>query len=323
MQGFSIWTNLRFSNEAERYLIQETKGHRLIIVPPGEDVLQVGTIDLRLRESDIAFGQPNPEDLESSPRLRWGHISSAGYARYDTPELRAAFTKRQAVLTNSSGVFSEPCAQHALGWLLAESRQFYPAYRIQLTDRAWRQNELRDKSHLLGDQTLLIVGFGSIGHRLAELLRPFAASVFGYRRNPAPDPFAEVIGPDRLDAVMAVADHVVNVLPASPFSIHFFNAARFQSMKVGSCYYAIGRGTTTDQPALVKALCSGHLAGAYLDVTDPEPLPPDHELWALPNCYVTPHTSGGHENEPLRLAKHFVENLRRFEAGKPLIDRVF
>ena len=323
MQGFSIWTNLRFSNEAERYLIQETKGHRLIIVPPGEDVLQVGTIDLRLRKSDIAFGQPNPEDLESSPRLRWGHISSAGYARYDTPELRAAFTKRQAVLTNSSGVFSEPCAQHALGWLLAESRQFYPAYRIQLTDRAWRQNELRDKSHLLGDQTILIVGFGSIGHRLAELLRPFAASVFGYRRNPAPDPFAEVIGPDRLDAVMAVADHVVNVLPASPFSIHFFNAARFQSMKVGSCYYAIGRGTTTDQPALVKALCSGHLAGAYLDVTDPEPLPPDHELWALPNCYVTPHTSGGHENEPLRLAKHFVENLRRFEAGKPLIDRVF
>jgi phosphoglycerate dehydrogenase-like enzyme len=323
MQGFSIWTNLRFSNDAERYLIQETKGHRLIIVPPGEDVLQVGTIDLRLRESDIAFGQPNPEDLENSPRLRWGHISSAGYARYDTPELRTAFTKRQAVLTNSSGVFSEPCAQHALGWLLAESRQFYPAYRIQLTDRAWRQNELRDKSHLLGDQTILIVGFGSIGHRLAELLRPFAASVFGYRRNPAPDPFAEVIGPDRLDAVMAVADHVVNVLPASPFSIHFFNAARFQSMKVGSCYYAIGRGTTTDQPALVKALCSGHLAGAYLDVTDPEPLPPDHELWALPNCYVTPHTSGGHENEPLRLAKHFVENLRRFEAGKPLIDRVF
>ena len=131
-------------------------------------------------------------------------------------------------------------------------------------------------------------------------------------------------------AIMAVgivsrlaADHVVNVLPESPHSVHFFDAARFQSMKTRSCYYAIGRGTTTDQPALVDALSSGHLAAAYLDVTNPEPLPPDHELWGLPNCYITPHSSGGHENEPLRLVKHFVQNLRRFEAGNPLVDRVF
>jgi phosphoglycerate dehydrogenase-like enzyme len=323
MQGLSIWTNLRFSDEAEQYLIRETKSHQLTVVPPGEDVLQVGTIDPRLRESDIAFGQPNPEDLQNSSRLRWVHLSSAGYTRYDTPELRAVFGKRSVILTNSSGVFSEPCAQHTLGWLLAEARQFYPAYRIQLTDRAWRQNELRSKSHLLGEQTILIVGFGSIGRRLAELLSPFGAAVFGYRRNPAPDRFAEVIGPDRLDAILAVADHVVNVLPASPHSVLFFNAERFQSMKARSCYYAIGRGTTTDQAALANALSSGHLAGAYLDVTEPEPLPPEHELWNIPNCYITPHTSGGHESEPLRLVKHFLQNLRRFEAGEPLVDRVF
>jgi phosphoglycerate dehydrogenase-like enzyme len=323
MEGFSIWTNLRLTDQAKAYLVQETKNHRLTIVPPGDDVLQVGTIDPRLRESDIAFGQPNPEDLRASLQLRWAHLSSAGYARYDTPELRAAFGKRQVSLTNSSGVFSEPCAQHALGWLLAESRQFYPAFRIQLTDRAWRQNELRSKSHLLGEQTVLIVGFGSIGHRLAELLRPFGAAVFGYRRNPGPNQFAEVIGPDRIDAVLAMADHVINVLPEGPYSILFFDAARFQSMKTGSSYYAIGRGTTTDQQALVGALSSGHLAAAYLDVTDPEPLPLNHELWSLSNCYITPHTSGGHENEPLRLTKHFVENLRRFETGKSLVDRVF
>jgi len=323
MEGFSIWTNLRLSDQAEAYLIRETKGHRLTIVSPGDDVLQVGTIDHRLRDSDIAFGQPNPEDLENSSRLRWAHISSAGYTRYDTPELRAALSKRQVILTNSSAVFSEPCAQHALGWLLAEARQFYPAFRNQLTDRAWPQNDMRSKCHLLGDQTVLVAGFGSIGRRLAELLRPFAAAVFGYRRNPAPDQFAEVIGPDRLEAVLAAADHVVNVLPASPNSVHFFDTARFRSMKTGSCYYAIGRGTTTDQPALIGALSTGHLAAAYLDVTDPEPLPPKHELWNFPNCYITPHTSGGHENEALRLVKHFVENLRRFEAGTALVDRVF
>jgi phosphoglycerate dehydrogenase-like enzyme len=323
MQGFSIWTNLRLTDQAKSYLVQETKNHQLIVSPPGEDVLQEGTRDPRLRESDIAFGQPNPEDLQNNSRLTWAHISTAGYTRYDSPELRAAFSKRQAVLTNSSTVFSEPCAQHALGWLLAQARQFYPAFRTQLSDRAWRQNEIRARCHLLGDQTILIAGFGSIGRRLAELLRPFGASVFGYRRHPAPDPSAEVIGPDRLDAILGAADHIVNVLPDSPDSFHFFNAARLQSMKTGSCYYAIGRGTTTDQPALMKALSSGHLAAAYLDVTDPEPLSPDHELWRLPNCYITPHSSGGHENEPFRLVKHFVENLRCFEAGKPLVDRVF
>ena len=323
MQGFSIWTNLRLTDQAKTYLVQETKNHQLIISPPGEDVLQQGITDPRLRESDIAFGQPNPDDLPNSSRLRWVHISSAGYTRYDSTELRSAFSKRQIILTNSSTVFSEPCAQHALGWLLTDARQFYPAFRTQLTDRAWRQNEIRNRCHLLGEQTILIVGFGSIGHRLAELLRPFGATVFGYRRNPTPDQFAEVIGPDRLDTVLAAADHVVNVLPESPHSVHFFDATRFQSMKIRSCYYAIGRGTTTDQPALVGALSSGHLAAAYLDVTNPEPLPPDHELWGLPNCYITPHSSGGHENEPLRLVEHFVENLRRFEAGNPLVDQVF
>jgi phosphoglycerate dehydrogenase-like enzyme len=323
MQGFSIWTNLQLTDQAAAHLVQETKGHELIIVPPGEDVLQVGTPDLHLRESDIAFGQPNPEDLVNSSRLCWAHISSAGYTRYDTSDLRAAFAKRQVPLTNSSGVFSEPCAQHALGWLLAEARQFYPAFQTQLTDRAWRQNEVRSRSRLLGDQTIVIVGFGSIGRRLAQLLQPFSARIFGYRRKPAPDQFAEVIGPDRLDTILAEADHVVNTLPASRETAGFFDSARFDRIKGGACYYAIGRGTTTDQNALQHALSSGHLAAAYLDVMEPEPLPPDHELWKLPNCYITPHSSGGHANEAFRLTKHFVENLRRFEAGTPLRDRVF
>jgi phosphoglycerate dehydrogenase-like enzyme len=323
MRSFSIWTNLQLSGEAEAYLLRETQSDELTIVPPGEDVLQVGTPDARLQESEIAFGQPNPEDLQNSSRLRWAHISSAGYTRYDTPDLRAAFEKRQVPFTNSSAVFSEPCAQHALGWLVAEVRQFYPAFRTQLTDRAWRHIEIRSKCRLLGEQIVLIVGYGSIGRRLAELLRPFAGTVFGYRRQPAPEQLAEVIGPDRLDSILAQADHVVNLLPASSSTEHFFDAPRFASMKAGSCYYAIGRGTTTDQQALMKALGSGHLSAAYLDVTEPEPLPPDHELWSLPNCYITPHSSGGHEDESLRLVKHFVDNLRRFEARKPLIDRVF
>ena len=93
-------------------------------------------------------------------------------------------------------------------------------------------------------------------------------------------------------------------------------------MKPGAIFYNIGRGTTVDQTALLNALKSGRLSAAYLDVTDPEPLPKDHPLWSVPNCYITPHTAGGHAEEFERLATHFLNNLKRFEEGKALVDRV-
>ena len=93
-------------------------------------------------------------------------------------------------------------------------------------------------------------------------------------------------------------------------------------MKPGAVFYNIGRGTTVDQDALGEALRSGRLRAAYLDVTDPEPLPPEHPLWTTPNCVITPHTAGGHDNEWTRLVQHFLANLRRHEAGQPLLDRV-
>ena len=87
-------------------------------------------------------------------------------------------------------------------------------------------------------------------------------------------------------------------------------------------FYNIGRGTTVDQSALLDALHTGKLSAAYLDVTNPEPLPPDHPLWSAPNCYITPHTAGGHHDEFERLARHFIDNLRRFERGEELVDRI-
>jgi phosphoglycerate dehydrogenase-like enzyme len=114
----------------------------------------------------------------------------------------------------------------------------------------------------------------------------------------------------------------LNFLPENSETIRFFDKDKFSSFKAGACYYSLGRGTTTDQNALMDALKSGPIRAAYLDVTDPEPLPPDHPLWFAPNCYITPHSSGGHHNESLRLTKHFLANLRRFEQGEPLIDRI-
>jgi phosphoglycerate dehydrogenase-like enzyme len=114
----------------------------------------------------------------------------------------------------------------------------------------------------------------------------------------------------------------VNILPDNPETKAFLSAARFGEMKPGATVYNIGRGTTVDQDALVTALRAGHLRAAYLDVTDPEPLPADHPLWNTPNCYITPHTAGGFDTEQEALVSHFLANLERFTAGVGLRDRV-
>jgi phosphoglycerate dehydrogenase-like enzyme len=323
MTGLSIWANPYLTASAEQLLVHSTAQHNLILAQKPEHVLDVGTPDLRLLAAEIVFGQPDPAAIIQSEQVRWLHLSSAGYARYDTEEIRTALRKRSAIMTNSSSVFDEPCAEHLMAWLLADARQLYPTYDNQKGPHGWPQNELRQNSRLLADETFFIVGYGAIGRRLTELLAPYPVRVVGYRRTPQMASDIRVVGPADLVNTLAEADHVINILPDSRQTQNFFNAVRIRHIKAGARYYSIGRGTTTDQDALAQNLKSGHLSAAYLDVTDPEPLPPDHWLWSTPNCYITPHTGGGHFNESDRIIGHFVQNLRRYEHGNELINRVF
>ena len=119
------------------------------------------------------------------------------------------------------------------------------------------------------------------------------------------------------------ADHVMNIMPQNAESDRFFDARRFGLMKPGATFYNIGRGTTVDQMALLGAMVARRIAAAYLDVTDPEPLPADHPLWTTPNCFITPHTAGGSADEFSRLGRHFIDNVKRFNRGEQLEDRVF
>jgi phosphoglycerate dehydrogenase-like enzyme len=322
MTALTIWTNAFLTNPAERLLVGATASHRLIIAEKTDHVLDVGTSDPCILEAEIVFGQPDPEAIIRSNKLRWLHLSSAGYARYDTDKIRDALGSRSAIMTNSSNVYDEPCAEHLMAWLLADARQLYPSYENQREARGWPQNELRFNIRLLANETIFIVGYGAIGRRLAELLAPYLVRVIGYRRTPQPGTASRVVGPAQLSNILAEADHVVNILPDSTETRGFFDAERLHQIKPGARYYSIGRGTTTDQEALANTLGSGHLSAAYLDVTDPEPLPPDHPLWSAPNCYITPHTGGGYVNESLGLVEHFVENLQRYERGEELVNRV-
>ena len=132
-----------------------------------------------------------------------------------------------------------------------------------------------------------------------------------------------VVETSGVDELLPRADHVVNILPANENTRNFLNAERLANLKQGAIVYNIGRGTTLDQNALLRELRGGRIAAAYLDVTEPEPLPPDHPLWQTPNCFITPHIGGGHDREKERQIRHFLDNLRRFEKGEALRNRIW
>jgi phosphoglycerate dehydrogenase-like enzyme len=169
---------------------------------------------------------------------------------------------------------------------------------------------------------VLILGYGAIARRLAELLKPFRLRVVAVRRDVHGDEPIELHPIDQIDQLLPDADHVANALPDNPSTRHLMNAARFGLMKAGAEFYNIGRGSTVDQEALLEALRSGRLAAASLDVTDPEPLPASHPLWSQPNCFITPHIAGGMADEASALVRHFLANLANFVADRPLLDRV-
>ena len=318
----TIWCNPQVSDAARELLIEGTKPHRLVFSPVATYNLDAGPPDAALFEADAAFGQPDPQTAMQAERLRWVHLTSAGYARYDTPAFRDALAARGAILTNSSQVYAEPCAEHLLAFMLAQARQLLWTYEMQLNERSWETEPLRVASRLLTGNRMLLLGYGAIARRLVQLVQPFGMHITAVRRKPAGDERVPTIREDAVEEALGSADHVVNTLPEADATKHFMNAARFAAMKPGAIFYNVGRGNTVNQDALLAALERGQLGAAYLDVTVPEPLPHDHPLWTAPGCYITPHTAGGHSDEHERFVRHFLENLRRFAQGEPLLDRV-
>jgi phosphoglycerate dehydrogenase-like enzyme len=319
----TLWTNTKFAEAATRRLAEGTRAHRLIQSPfANASVLVEGRSDPRLREADVAFGQPAVEDCERCERLRWIEVSTAGYTRYDRDDLRELLRARGTIVTNASGVFAESCAQHVLAMMLALGRQLPQSLHDQWQDRSWHYTERRYHSRLLNGETVLLLGYGAIGRRLVELLAPFHLKIRAIRRQARSEREVRVLSIDQLSSALAEADHIVNILPENDATRGFVNARRLACVKPGARFYNVGRGPTVDQAALLEALQSGRLGAAFLDVTDPEPLPPEHPLWTAPNCFVTPHTAGGRRDQDEALVEHFLANLAAFERGEPLTDRV-
>ncbi len=325
--GLTIWTNAALEPAARARLEAgiAAGGHRLLVSQNASaSVLAAGGADPLLAEADVAFGQPDAAACRDLRKLRWIALTSAGYTRYDTEETFEALRARGAVLTNASSVFAEPCAQHALAMMLALSRQLPASLAEQLGPRGWKYFEHRAGSRLLNGQTVLLLSYGAIAKRLVELLAPFGMKIYALRRRTYSERGVHVIAEEKLSAVLPLADHVINILPENDATLGYVNARRLALVKPGAYFYNLGRGPTVDERALVEALESGRLGGAYLDVFATEPLPSSSPLWSTRNCWLTPHTAGGRSDQDAALAELFLANLLKFAAGEPeaMRDRV-
>ncbi|MSU65675.1 MAG: D-2-hydroxyacid dehydrogenase [Opitutus sp.] len=319
----TIWCNAMFLEPERKLLVEGTRAHNLIISDKASTaVLAAGEPDPTLEGADIAFGQPNVTQCLASERLRWVEVTTAGYTRFDTPEFLEEFGRRGAAFSNVSTVFADPCAQHVLAMMLALGRRLHPSRQDQLTDHSWHYTERRFESQLLTGQTVLMLGFGAIGRRLAELLAPFGMTLIAVRRQTRSERGVRIIPEERVSSALGEADHVVNVLPENATTRNYVNARRLACCKPGAKFYNIGRGTTVDERALLEALRSGRISEAYLDVVETEPLPVNHPLWTTPNCYITPHTGGGRRDQDEAVVRHFLRNLEAFTRGQPMVDRI-
>jgi phosphoglycerate dehydrogenase-like enzyme len=245
--------------------------------------------------------------------LKWLALTSGGYdvlARIGVP------TDLQ--LTYAAGVHAPSVAEHTVAQLLAVVRQF-PVVLDQQREQKW-STALVPALRSLEDMTVTIVGFGAIGHAIAERLRPFAKRIIGVTRSGAAATGADEVVPlTRLDAVLPSTDALILAVSMNDDSVQLLNARRIGLLPAGAFVVNIARGTVVESMALVDALTEGRLGGAALDVTDPEPLSAGHPLWSAPRILITPHVSSfGSRSTAGRLAEQFVRNVGRFLRGEEL-----
>lgn len=252
-----------------------------------------------------------PRAWHAAGSLRWLHVAAAGVDSVLSPQLRAS----DVVLTNSRGVFDEAIAEYVLGQVLSFAKDLPGSLALQQQQR-WQH---RETERIAGTRAL-VVGTGPIGRAIARLLRAVGIAVRGAgRRAREEDPdFTTVVEPAGLPAALAQADWVVLAAPLTETTRGMFDAELFAAMRRDARLINVGRGELVRTEDLVAALRGGEIAGAALDVLDPEPPPPGHPLWQLPGVVLTPHHSGDVHGWRDMLTELFADNFLRWDDGRPL-----
>jgi len=277
-------------------------------------------LDARIAQADVLLcsGLWRNDLIPRAPKLRFVQSISAGVDQYD----KAAFAAAGIRLASAQGVNARAVSEHAMALILALARRL-PEARDNQAKQVWRGmiGDLTQREDELGGKTLLVVGLGRIGNRLAELAKAFDMRVLATRRDPALGGDAhEVHGMSALQSLLPQADFVALTCPLTPETERLINAETLALLKPSAMLVNVARGRCVDEAALIAALNAGRLTAAALDTTAEEPLAPASPLWAMANVFITPHTAGETRRYEDNVLDILVENLDRLWRGAAVLS---
>jgi len=317
--------DLRFGARVAAAAAREKMAAERLVLPPDPDARLPDTDCARV-EAAFFSGDVFPRysrqffsAARKASRLRWLHVFNVGV---DHP-IYAEMLARGVRLTTSAGSNAEPIAQTAILGLLALARGL-PHWLAAQREHRWDPVQAEPLPRDLKGQTAVILGLGHIGSAIARLARALGLRVVGVRRGARrpDDPVDELHSPAALPALAARCDWLVVACPLTPETRGLVDAALLARLPAGARLINVARGEIVNEPALIEALGRGHLGGAYLDVFETEPLPPDSPLWDLPNVLVTPHNSAAASGNDERVLEIFLDNLGRWHRGEALVNEV-
>ncbi len=304
----------QFNEDCRAILREAAEGAELVFSSAEEvDAAQV-------KDAGMIVGPIPPELLKSAEKLEVLQLQSAGADVY----IRPGVLPETVDLCNATGAYGLAVAEHLFAGILAVMKKLH-LYRDNQSVPVWKGLGLVGT---MWNATVLIIGPGDIGGTLARMCRAFGAHVICVRRRKTekPDFADEMYTSDELDAVLPRADVVAMAVPGAPDTVNLLSRERIALLKDGAIVANAGRGTAIDTDALAEAVDSGKVGYAFLDVTEPEPLPLDHPLWKKPNVFLTPHVAGGYNmiETQFRIARVVATNIRHYLAGEPrenIVDR--
>ncbi len=284
-----------------------------------EQAAALKELENMMREAEVMLTLRLPQNLaQRSPKLKWVQFLSAGIE-----SVREAKDLRDNVLvTNASGCNGIPVVEHALGFMLMLAKQSTRS----LANQSAKKWERFCPAELAG-KTVGVVGLGNIGKEVTRIAKALRMRVVATRRSSIKresgvEGVDEMYPATQLPVLFSESDFVVVSVPVTPETTKLIGEAELRAMKPSAFFINISRGQVVDQTILIKALEEGWIAGAAIDVTDPEPLPPDSKLWDAPNIIITAHIAGDTFGTGGRAAELFCDNLRRYLEGKPLVNLV-
>ena len=311
-----------FTYEAFKDLLSENfKNDEFILIDSEANIISgEGKPDAALVSYELMFKALKSEDFfEKYLSLIEGCSYVQGsWAGIETPQAQALIDHAE-IFSHGGGLHAIPIATYIFAQILRSIKSIDAHIALQ-KEKNWKQMMSVGE---LTDMTIGITGFGGIGQEVARLAKAFRMTVYATKRSPVlSDNLDQLFKPSELDEMLPLCDFVVNCLPSSPDTQKVFSAAQFNAMKSSAMFINVGRGESVDEESLAKALLEQDILCAALDTTDPEPLDLNSPLWTLENCFITPHDSAWGPRAPLRAVELFIDNYKRLQEGKKLLNQV-